>query len=152
MGGSLPTIVGLWPECARVEHLRALRVGRRASPIRSIAHRSRSSAHCSISTEGSEFRIAEDAGGDQRASAGTIRVDGHTPRGSQDSHGFRCDGGFTVDTHGSVGMVQQRLEMFHCHPRRTPCGSASRRTEISCKTVPVHAELRPRFWMGQMSR
>ena len=39
------------------------RVGRRASPIRSIAHRSRSSAHCSISTEGSEFRIAEDAGG-----------------------------------------------------------------------------------------
>ena len=41
-------------------------------------------------------------GGDRRASAGTIRVDGHTPRGSQDSHGFSGDGGFTVDTHGSV--------------------------------------------------
>ena len=65
-------------------------------------HRSRSSAHCSISTEGSELRIAEDAGGDRRALAGTIRVDGHTPRGSQNSHGFGDDGGYKVGTDGSV--------------------------------------------------
>ena len=38
--------------------------------------------------------------GDRRASAGTIRVDGHT-RGSQDSMDSGA-GGFTVDTHGSV--------------------------------------------------
>ena len=54
-----------------------------------------SSAHHSSSTEGFCFRIAEDAGCDRRASAGTIRVDGRTPRRSQDSHGFRDDGGFT---------------------------------------------------------
>ena len=29
-------------------------------------------------------------------------MDGHTPRGSQDYHGFRGDGGLTVDMHGRV--------------------------------------------------
>ena len=74
------------------------RVGRRASPIRSTAHGSRSSAHHSSSTEGSGFKIAEDAGGDRRASAGTIRVHGRTPRKIP----MEDDGGVTIGTHGSV--------------------------------------------------
>ena len=52
--------------------------------------------------QGCRFRIAEDAGGDRRPSSRQIRVDGRTPKGNQDSHGFGDVGGHTVGTHGNA--------------------------------------------------
>ena len=81
------------------------RVGRRASPFRSVP-RGRSEAPISPSrTEGFGFRVGEDAGSDRRPCTRAIPVDVRTSCRSDGSlyfHGFGDDCGHSFGTYGSL--------------------------------------------------